>query len=206
MEFRFNEAHLLGKAVGMEVEQVIAAGLVSKSGDKIKMLSAQQRRRERALTPDEAQETLFGPVTVKKKRTKKEVLKVHPNDPMFRTALDASHALALRYVEAGAGGLGSARALARQQNWSKDSAVAKLMQALVLAAPEAVKHEKGKTSAAAMFPEFRAWHALLKPLFGIEPPDWTPKALSQTGLFPEPPETADEAEDDEAEEESGEEE
>jgi len=212
-EFRFNEAHLLGKAVGMEVEQVIAAGLVSKSGDKIKMLSAQERRRKRAQTPDEARETLFGPVTVKKKRTKKQVLEVHPNDPMFRTALDACHALALRYVEAGAGGVGSAKALARQQNWGKDSAVAKLMQALVLAAPEAVKHQQltkaGKEdekAASTMFPEFRAWHALLQPLFGIEPPDWTPKAPLQPDLpYGEAEEAADE-EVEEADEESGDEE
>jgi len=197
-EFRFNEAHLLGKAVGMEVEQVIAAGLISKSGDKIKMLSAHQRRRDRALTPDEAQETLFGPVTVKKKRTRKEVLKVHPNDPVFRTALDACHALALRHIEGGAGGVGSAKALARQQNWGKESAVARLMQALVLAAPEAVKHEKGKTSAAALFPEFRAWHALLQPLFGIEPPDWTPKAPAQGELpYQEPADASEEEEDEE---------
>ncbi len=201
VEFRFNEAHLLGKAVGMEVEQVIAAGLISKSGDKIRMLSAQQRRRDKALTPEQAQETLFGSVTIPKKRTKKEVLKVHPNDPMFRTALDACHALALRWVEAGAGGVGSAKALARQQNWGKDSAVAKLMQALVLAAPEAVKHEKGKTSAAALFPEFRAWHALLQPLFGVEPPDWTPKAPPQGGLFAEPAEDVED--EDDAEEETG---
>jgi len=39
---------------------------------------------------------------------------------------------------------------------------------------------KGKTRTAAdEFPEFRAWHALLKPLFNIEPPKWEK---------PEPPE------------------
>ena len=116
-EFRFNEAHLLGKAVGMDVDQLAAAGLVAKTGDKIQMLSASDRRRERALEPDEIIETLFGQETVAKKRTKKQALKVHPNDPRFRTALDACHALALRYVEAGAGsgGVGSAKALARQQ-------------------------------------------------------------------------------------------
>jgi len=54
--------------------------------------------------------------------------------------------------------------------------VARLTAALVAAAPEALRHEKGKKSVAAQFPEFRAWHALLKPLFGIEPPDWTEKA------------------------------
>jgi putative DNA methylase len=85
--------------------------------------------------------------------------------------------MALRYLEAGggAGGIGSAKALLRQQRWSKESAVARLMEALVQSAPEALRHERGKTSAAAQFPEFRAWHALLDPLFGIAPPDWTEK-------------------------------
>jgi adenine-specific DNA methylase len=178
-EFRFNEAMLLGHAVGMDVDQLVLAGLVSKSSERIRMLSAKDRRRAKALTPDEIMETLFGTETVKKKRTKKDALKIHPNDPQFLTALDACHALALRYVEAkgGSGGVGSAKALMRQQGWTKDSPVAKLMAALVTAAPEAVKFEKGKTSAAATFPEFRAWHELLKPLFGIEAPEWKEKPI-----------------------------
>ena len=180
-QFRFNEAHLLGKAVGMDVDTLIGAGLVSKHdpggkslGEYVRILSAKERRRSRALEPDEVTETLYGPVVTQKKRTKKDVLKVHPNDPQFRTALDGCHALALRYVEAsgGAGGVGSARSLAHQQGWGPDSAVAKLMEALLKAAPEAVRFEKGKQSAAAQFPEFRAWHALLKSLFGVEPPQW----------------------------------
>ncbi len=184
-EFRFNEAKLLGNAVGMDVEQLVIAGLVTKSGDKVKMLSAKDRRRERALEPDEVTAGLFGPVAVAKKRTKKQILKVHPNDPLFRTALDGCHALALRYVEAGggAGGIGSARALVRQQGWTPESGVARLMAALVNAAPEAIRHEKGKMSAATLFPEFRAWHVMLKSLFGIEPPDWTEKTPPQ-GLLP----------------------
>jgi hypothetical protein len=195
-EFRFNEAKLLGHAVGMDVEQLIAAGLVSKSGDKIRMLSAKDRRRGRALEPDEIQQTLFGPVRVGKRRAKKQILKVHPNDPQFRTALDACHALALRYLEAGggAGGVGSARALVRQQRWGNESPVARLMEALVKAAPEAVRHEKGKKSAAALFPEFRTWHALVGPLFAIEPPDWTEKTAPQGVLFPAPGEGEDEEE------------
>ncbi len=204
-EFRFNEAKLLGHAVGMDVDQLVVAGLVSKSGDKIKMLSAKERRRERALDPEEAIETLFGTVTVEKKRKKKDALKVHPNDPQFRTALDACHALALRYVEAGSttGGIGSARALAHQQHWTKESPVARLIEALVHAAPEAVRHEKGKKSAAALFPEFRAWHALLKPLFGTEPPDWTEKAPPQGLLALSASEEAEEGEGtEEGEEES----
>jgi putative DNA methylase len=199
-EFRFNEAKLLGNAVGMDVDQLVTAGLVTKSGDKIRMVPAKDRRRDRALEPDEMNETLFGSVTVPKKRTKKQTLKIHPNDPQFRTALDACHALALRYIEAkgGAAGIGSAKALVRQQNWNKDSAVARLMQALVKAAPEAVRHEKGKNSAAALFPEFRAWHALLEPLFGMTPPDWTEKAPPQGILALQMP-TAEEPEDEESE-------
>jgi adenine-specific DNA methylase len=201
-EFRFNEAKLLGHAVGMDVDQLVGAGLVSKSGDKIKILSAKDRRRDRALEPDEIAETLFGSVITPKKRTRKQVLKVHPNDPQFRTALDACHALALRYIEAKgeAGGVGSAKALVRQQNWNKNSAVARLMQTLVNAAPEAVRHEKGKKSAAALFPEFRAWHAMLEPLFGFEPPDWTEKEPPQSLLaFPK---LAEEEPDDEEGEEA----
>jgi putative DNA methylase len=45
-EFRFNEAKLLGNAVGMDVDQLVTAGLVTKSGDKINMLPASKRRRD----------------------------------------------------------------------------------------------------------------------------------------------------------------
>ncbi|MBM4273485.1 MAG: DUF1156 domain-containing protein [Deltaproteobacteria bacterium] len=175
MEFRFNEAKLLGNAVGMDVDQLAVAGLVVKSGDKIRMLSARERRRDKALEREEVLDTLFGPVVKEKKRTKKEILKIHPNDPHFRTALDGCQALALRYLEAGdeKGGVGAAKALSRQQNWTRDAPVARLMAALVAAAPVAVRHDKGEKSAAARFPEFRAWHRLLKPLFDLEPPDWT---------------------------------
>ncbi len=202
-EFRFNEAKLLGHAVGMDVDRLVAAGLVTKSGDKIQMLPAKERRRARALEPEEVEDTLFGTVTVSKHKTKKAVLKVHPNDPSFRTSLDSCHALALRYLEAGggAGGVGSARSLARQQGWGKESPVGHLLEALVHAAPEAVRWDKGKNSAAARFPEFRAWHILLEPLFGVAPPDWTEKAPPQGVLF----KMHGEAEEEEAEEEDVEE-
>jgi putative DNA methylase len=201
VEFRFNEASLLGKAVGMDVDSLIAAGLVTKSGDKINMVPVKERRRARALEPDEAVETLFGPETKGKRRKKGDVLKIHPNDPHFRTALDGCHALALRYLEAGggAGGIGNAKALIRQQNWSKESAVARLIAALVEAAPEALHHEGGKTSAAAKFPEFRAWHALLEPLFAFTAPDWTAKPVEQPEL------SLGDGEEGEAQEEEGEE-
>ncbi len=187
-EFRFNEAKLLGHAVGMDVDTLVAAGLVSKTGDKIKLLSAADRRRPKKLEMEEVGEALFGALpTGKKKRVKKgDVLKVHPNDPHFRTALDGCHALALRYIEAGGGaaGIGAARQLAVQQGWKNGSPIGKLMEALVTAAPPALWFEKGKTSAAALYPEFRAWHDLLLPLFGIEPPVWKEEGeQSQLEIF-----------------------
>jgi len=184
-EFRFNEAKLLGHAVGMDVDQLMAAGLIEKTGEKITILPVAKRRRSKALEQDEIEQTLFGPVTKEKKRSKEDTLKVHPNDPVFRTALDACHALALRFTEAGspAAGIGSAKALVRQQRWTKDGPVSRLMEALVRATPEALRFEAGKRSAAAEYPEFRAWQALLEPLFGITPPEWKRKAEPQPGLF-----------------------
>jgi len=57
-----------------------------------------------------------------------------------------------------------------------------LTLALVKAAPEALRFEAGKKSAAAEFPEFRAWHALLEPLFDIKPSEWKKKAEAIAGL------------------------
>ena len=190
-EFRFNEAKLLGHAVGMDVAQLAATGLVKRTSDKVNILSARDRRRDKAIE-DAADAGKGG--------------KVHPNDVAFKTALDGCHALALRYAEAGgeAAGIGAARSLAKQQGWDKDSAVARLMAALVQAAPAGVRIERGKTSAAAKFPEFRAWHALLFPLFGLPAPDWTEKQpeVIDGGLF-----AAIESDDDsEAAEESAEDE
>lgn len=203
-EFRFNEAKLLGHAVGMDVDQLQTAGLITKAGDKIKMLPAAKRRRSKALEPDEIERTLFGSIVHERKKRKKDILMIHPNDPVFRTALDGCHALALRFMEAGnaSGGIGSAKALVRQQRWTKDSGIARLMEALVKAAPEALRFEAGKKSAAAEFSEFRAWHSLLEPLFGIEPPDWKKKAVAQPGLFVEEEEEEDEEEKGEEPEES----
>jgi len=175
-EFRFNEAMLLGKAVGMDVDSLITAGLVTKTGDKITIVPARDRRRSKKLDPDEVEQTLFGPtVKGKKKRARKaDVLMIHPNDPRFRTTLDACHALALRYVEAGGErmGIGAAKQLATQQQWTGDSAVARLMEALVKAAPDGVRFPKKKGTAAVHYPEFSSWHSMLKPVFGIEPPEW----------------------------------
>lgn len=178
-EVRFNEVKLLGHAVGMDVERLVAAGLVTKTGDKVKVLPAKERRRDEPLTQEQVQ-TLFGPEIVEgRRRRKSDVLKVHPNDPSFRTALDACHAVALAYAEAGGGaaGIGVAKSLARRLSWSPDGPVARLMEALVKAAPVAVQFTKKKGDAADRFPEFRAWRGILQEVFTIRPAEWKPKQI-----------------------------
>jgi putative DNA methylase len=165
---------LLGRSVGMDVNRLLEAGLLLKKGNNVQLLSAQERRRDRAVH-DEAEQMELR-LTQAGTRRKRFSRQVHPGDEVFASAIDMCHALALRHLEAGGGqaGIGAARGMALQQGWDKDSACARLMEALVRAAPEAVRFpgEKGKKTAADALPEFRAWHAMLKPLFGLEPPEW----------------------------------
>ena len=182
-EFRFNEAKLLGNAVGMGVDRLKATGLVVSSGDKVKMLSAKERRRGKPVRTQEDQLELLD--LPKKGRTKLS-RKVHPNDEYFVSVIDMCHALALRYAEHGGGdaGIGAAKGMATQLGWKAESPCSKLMDALVKAAPQAVRFAgKGKKKTIAdEFPEFRAWHAMLKPLFGIAPPEWKEPVAPQTEL------------------------
>ena len=180
-EFRFNEAMLLGRSVGMDVNTLSAVGLISKSGDKVQLLPAAERRRERAIA-NEAEQLTF----LESQGRRKSQRKVHPHDEYFVSAIDMCYALALRHAEAGSGqaGIGAARGMALQQGWTADSVCARMMEALVHAAPPAVcfPGKKGKQTAADTFPEFRAWHAMLKPLFGIESPVWEEEVEAQARL------------------------
>jgi len=182
-KFRFNEAMLLGRSVGMDVNSLIAAGLVTRSGANVELLSAKDRRRERSVQNVAEQMSLLESQRRGRRRGKR---KVHPNDEYFASAIDMCHALALRYAEAGGGqaGIGAARGMALQQGWNADGPCARLMEALVKAAPSAVRFPgKGNEKTAADdFPEFRAWHAMLKPLFGIEPPEWEEPGVAQPTL------------------------
>jgi len=204
-EFRFNEAMLLGRSAGMDVNALVAAGLVARSGDQVRLLSARERRRDQPARSQAEQLALPGG-----KRGRASSRQVHPADEAFATAIDACHALALRYAEAGGGqaGLGAARSLALQQGWKADSPCARFMEALVRAAPTAVRFPgkaplaaKGKPTAADRLPEFRAWHAMLEPLFGLEPPEWVAGVDLQPSLWDEDGdlEDEDEGEEDEAE-------
>ena len=193
-EFRFNEAKLLGNAVGMEIDNLVAAGLVVKSGDNVKILSAGERRRERPLNAQQAEQLLLEGNTGGGRGRRGVSLKIHPQDDSFRTAMDGCHALALAYLEAGSGsaGIGAASALARRQGWREGSAACRLMDALLKAAPPALWFDRGRQSAGALYPEFRAWLAMLEPLFGIVPPEWEETTEPQRYLSLEDEEESEE--------------
>lgn len=179
-EFRFNEAKLLGHAVGMDVSALEIAGLIAVKQDQVKILSASERRRDAPLTNDQAQQLLFGFVHGAGKKVKKtDALKIHPRDPAFRTHLDKAQALALAFADAGGGasGIGAAKSFALRHSIKAGDPTVQLIDALLKAAPPAVRRDKGE--AAAKFAEFRAWHAMLEPLFSILPPDWTEKPPDQ---------------------------
>jgi hypothetical protein len=179
-EFRFNEAKLLGHAVGMDVSSLELAGLISVKADKVNILSAADRRRDAPLREEEAQQLLFGTIQGTGKKAKKsDALKIHPRDPVFRTHLDRAQALALAYADAGGGaaGIGAARALANRHGVKAGDPTVRLIEALLKASPLALRRDKG--AAALKFPEFRAWHTMLQPLFGVAPPDWTEKGPDQ---------------------------
>ncbi len=182
-EFRFNEAKLLGHAVGMDVSALEQAGLITVKADKVKILPAKERRRSIPLTEHDASQLLFGWTAGSGKRVKKvDTLKIHPRDPAFRTHLDRAHALALVYADAGGGaaGIGAAKSFAARQGIKTGDATVHLIQALLAACPPALRNAKNKI--AQEFAEFRAWHELLEPLFGVTPPDWTEKPPDQREL------------------------
>ena len=182
-EFRFNEAKLLGHAVGMDVSSLELAGLIIVKADKVNILSAADRRRADPLTEAEAQQLLFGLEPGKSKRIKKaDALKIHPRDTVFRTNLDKAQAFALTYVDAGGGaaGIGAARSFATRHGIKLGDPTVRLIEALLRAAPPALCREKN--AVAQKFAEFRAWHAMLQPVFGLTPPDWTEKKPDQAVL------------------------
>lgn len=197
-EFRFNEAMLLGRSVGMGAERLVEAGLINRQGDKVKLMPAADRRRTKPIRSEQEQATLFDLPGRGKRRPSRTV---HPMDEYFVNAIDMCHALALRYADAGGGqaGIGAAKGMAMQQAWGVDSVCARLMEALVHAAPPGVRFGGSgrQTTAADEFPEFRAWHALLQPLFGLQPPDWQPEVeLAPKFAFPD--DEADQDADDDA--------
>ncbi len=182
-EVRFNEVMLLGRAVGMDVERLKETGLVERVSEKVRILPASERRREKPVQ-DLQQELSVGSAPAGRGRKAAPARKVHPDDRSFQSAVDACHALAMRYADAGggSGGIGAVKAMAGHHRWTADSPCARLMEALVNAAPPAVRFPgKGRQKTMAdVYPEFRAWHSILEEVFGIRPPVWKK---------PEPPRT-----------------
>jgi putative DNA methylase len=177
-EFRYNEGNMLGKALGIDVDDMAKIGLIKKKGDNLTMVSAAERRRlSGPLSAGDFTRLQEAAVTGKAKKRD-----IHPYDPDYFTALDLAQAMALCWQDAFATGgeqnaIGAVRGMAARIGVSSDHAAVKLICALVNAAPEALRFPCGKGSASEIYPEFIAWHAMLKPLFSIEPPTWEkPKA------------------------------
>jgi hypothetical protein len=124
--------------------------------------------------------------------------------------MDKAQALALTYADAGGGaaGIGAARSFATRHSIKLGDPTVRLIEALLRAAPPAVRREKN--AVAEKFAEFRAWHAMLLPVFGLTPPDWTEKKPDQAVLdllaktATPSAEDAEEAETDDEEEEDAE--
>ena len=146
---------------------------------KITILTASERRRERQIRTEAEQLELF---EQERGRRRLGQRRIHPNDEYFATAIDMCHALALRYAEAGEGqaGVGAARGLALEQNWSAESSCGQMMEMLLKAAPVAVRFEDKPT--AKLYPEFRAWHTMLEPLFNIQAEEWKEELPPQLDL------------------------
>ena len=209
-EFRYNEGNMLGKALGIDVDDMAKIGLIKKKGDNLTMVSAAERRRlSGPLSAGDFTRLQEAAATGKAKKRD-----IHPNDHNYFTALDLAQALALCWQDAFATGgeqnaIGAARGMIARLSVVPEHPAARILYALVKAAPEALRFPGGKGSASEKYPEFMAWHAMLKPLFSIDPPVWEkPKAedLDLGGLFATANETAEEGPDEEeAEEEEGDE-
>lgn len=209
-EFRYNEGNMLGKALGLDVDDMAKIGLIKKKGDSLTMVSASERRR--LAGPLSAGDfTRLQEAAVSGKPKKRDI---HPNDHAYFTALDLAQALALCWQDAFATGgeqnaIGATRGMTARLGVVPESPAARLLYALVKAAPEALRFPGGKGSASEKYPEFMAWHAMLKPLFSIDPPVWEkPKAedLDLGALFETSTEpSSEDAEDEEADEEEADE-
>ncbi len=174
-EFRVNEARLLGNAVGMDVDTMIAAGLVSKYRRQDQDGAREGTAQRPAL--DAGEVDFVGAPIAGTTVTRSRCAEGPPERPQLPhgTGRLPCAGTALSGARRRCGRHRQRPRIARRQNWTRRrGSVARLMEALVMPRRRPYRWTTGGPNAAAMFPEFRAWHALLQPLFGIVTPDWTP--------------------------------
>lgn len=162
----FDEALLLTRGLGMDVQALVDAGLVAKDGGSIVVRSASERRRASATGTGE--DGAGG---------------VHPQDRMYGTAIDACHALALAGLEGMASvalapgamapgateaGRGMASAIWQRLPGSQRTQAGALLSALVAGAPVGARHGVGVSD----YPEFGIWRSLHAHLGLGDAPEW----------------------------------
>ena len=162
----FDEALLLTRGLGMDVQALVDAGLVAKDGGSIVVRSAPERRRASATGIGEAGGG-----------------GVHPQDRTYATAIDACHALALAGLEGMAtvvlapgamapgatqAGLGMASAIWQRLPGSQRTQAGALLSALVAGAPVAARQGSGASD----YPEFGIWRSLHAHLGLGDAPEW----------------------------------
>jgi len=167
-EARFNEAMLLGRSLGLGVDNLISAGLLSKKSEKVFILSAKERRADKPREEAIRSDVLFD-IPGKKKTPPR---KIHPRDPDYATLIDLLHGWALTYIEGGAGGIGAGMNFARRHQLQHGHPAVELALALLAVAPQGVWHGASETEPNAAHPEFFAWRELISQGLGIEVPEW----------------------------------
>ncbi len=90
----------------MEIDKLVAAGLVVKSGDNVKILSARDRRRERPLNAQQ-QSNCSWKVIGRRSGSQRGFSEGSPPGRFFQDGHGWMPALALAYLEAGGGAAGS---------------------------------------------------------------------------------------------------
>ena len=171
----FDEALLLTRGLGMDVQALVDAGLVAKDGGAIVVRSAPERRRATATGTGEAGGG-----------------GVHPQDRTYATAIDACHALALAGLEGMAivalapgamapgateAGRGMASAIWQRLPGSQRTQAGALLSALVAGAPVGARQGSGASD----YPEFGVWRSLHAHLGLGDAPEW--KAPAQPSLL-----------------------
>jgi adenine-specific DNA methylase len=178
----FDEALLLTRALGLDANALVAAGVAERQKGNLTLRTATERRRAQAATA--ADEPGAGGL-------------VHPGDATYATPLDALHAMVQAAIDAAPlpralqprapapvvseAGVGRARAIWNRLSGEQRLHAGTLLAALVAAAPPPARFGPGALD----YPDFGLWRSLMVHLGLPDAPAWaapTPPALNLPGF------------------------